>query len=64
MEIEKTVLSACVNNEDISIPDSIKILYQKDIQMEKLRIQLCFLPDLIKRHGELTGHKIKKVTNI
>ena len=64
IDMEKLVLSACVKNENVTIPDSVKDLFQKDIQMEKLKTQLCMLPELIIRHGELTGYKIKTVTNI
>ena len=64
-EIEQMILSACVDHDqDLPIPESVENTYQKDFQMQSLKVQLRLLPDLIKRHGELTGHKICKVTNI
>ena len=32
--------------------------------MDRLSVHLKMLPDIIKRHGEITGIPIKKVTNI
>ena len=49
---------------DFTIPESVHTAYKDDLQMDRLSVHLRMLPDIIKRHGEVTGIPIKKVTNI
>lgn len=60
------LLSACdsKSDKDILIPQLVERIYEKDLQMDKLLLQLKMIPELLGRHKELTGHTIKQVTNI
>ena len=60
------LLSACDSKSDkeILIPQLVERIYEKDLQMDKLLLQLKMIPELLGRHKELTGHTIKQVTNI
>ena len=62
-ECEKMLLNAA-NNFDFTIPESVCTIYKEDIQIDRLSVHLKMLPDIIKRHGEMTGIPIKKVTNV
>ena len=57
-------MSAACGDQEIVVPDSIQEMYQSDISLEPLTMQLKFIPDLIQRHKQLTGVTRKKVTNI
>ena len=58
------LLSAACGDQEIVVPDSVQDMYQSDISMEPLTMQLKLIPDLMQHHKQLTGITIKKVTNI
>ena len=45
------VASSSTGTQDVTIPDVITNAYSEDIDMVKLRIQLCMLPDLLKTYA-------------
>ena len=61
-EIE--MILAAGNGQEFTMPETIQTLYKGDFQTIRLSTHLNMLPDIIKRHGELTGNQIKKVTNV
>ena len=62
-ECEKLLLNAA-NNFDFTIPEPVHTTYKDDLHIDQFSVQLKMLPVIIKRHGEITGIPIKKVTNI
>ena len=50
--LERTLLQACNNRDSIlDIPEEIK-LYSKEIDVERLKLQLQMLPDLLRTYNE------------
>ena len=61
--IEKTLLNSA-NTGDSHISEEVK-LYSKEINIERLKIQLQMLPELIRTYNEKNlSMSIKKVTNL
>ena len=63
-EIEKLLLFAACGGQEVVVPDTVQEMYRSDISMEPLIVQLKLIPDLLRRHKQLTGVAIKKVTNV
>ena len=63
-KMEQLLLSAACGDQEIVVPDAVQVMYESDISMEPLIMQLKLIPDLIHHHKQLTGVTIKKVTNI
>ena len=59
VDMEKMLLSACCDDKETTIPEAVVSIYENDIQMEQLQMQLKLLPDFISQHKEIT---IKNVT--
>ena len=62
-EIEQVLLKSC---NDIPVQFSVEFVekYSTDLNMERLKVQLAMLPDLIKTANEQYHFGIKKVTSI
>ena len=61
-KIEAVILSSCIG-QACPIPDEVSNLYSKDLNLERLQVQLSMLPDLVKSNT-LYGHSLKSVTSI
>ena len=47
----KSILITAANNVDttkVALPETVKLMYQQDIDSHKLELQLHMLPDLVK----------------
>ena len=63
--LERTLLQACNDCDSIlDIPEEIK-LFSKEIDVERLKLQLQMLPDLLRTYNEKNpATVIKRVTNL
>ncbi len=62
-QMEDLMISSC-NNGKISLSDSFCSLYSSDIDIDKLKIQLSLLPDLLRTVNDKKGVAISQVTSI
>lgn len=61
-EIEKILMKSANGEKMESIPEVVKTYIEKDIDLDRLKIQLCLLPDLVKT--AFTETVVTKVTNV
>ena len=62
--LESILLNAFVSDA-IEIPEHIVQLYSKDIEFDRLKVQLQMLPDLLKTFNSAnTSQKVSKVTSL
>lgn len=64
--IEELLLGASktTGTEEISIPDILINAYSEDINMAKLKLQLCMLPDLLKTYANSQNVPNLSVTSL
>ena len=63
IDVENLLLKNA-NNNQVDVSESVIETYGKDLNFEKIQLQLKMIPNLILRHKEITGNTIKKVTNL
>ena len=61
--MEDLLLNSCTK-EIVSLSESFSQLYSSDINIEKLKIQLLLLPDLLSTYNEKEGIAVHRVTSI
>ena len=61
-KIEAVILNSCIG-QACPILDEVSNLYSKDLNIERLQVQLSMLPDLVKSNT-LYSHPLKSVTSI
>ena len=61
-KIEAVILNSCIG-QACQIPDEVSTLYSKDLNLERLQVQLSMLPDLVKSNA-LYSYSLKSVTSI
>ena len=62
--LESILLNAFVSDV-IEVPEHIVELYSKDIEFERLKVQIQMLPDLLKAFNSAnTAQKVSKVTSL
>lgn len=57
------LLVESANGSHCPIPPNIREMYKGDVDMTRLSVHLRMLPDIIKRHGEMAGVPVRRVTN-
>ena len=62
-EIESLLVKSC-NGITVQPSESFAAMYAKDLNLDRLRIQLCMLPDLLRTANEEHELGVKKVTSI
>ena len=62
-QMEDLMITSC-NNGEISLSDRFCSQYASDLDIDKLKIQLFLLPDLLRTVNEKQGVAIHKVTSI
>lgn len=59
VDMDKMLLSACLDDKEATIPEAVLLTYQNDLQMQQLQAQLKLLPDLVSQHREISGTTMK-----
>ena len=61
-KIEAVILNSCIG-QACHLPDEVSTLYSKDLNLERLQVQLSMLPDVV-RSNALYSHSLKSVPSI
>ena len=64
MESMLITVANIVDTTKVAVPETVKVMYQQDIDACKLKLQLHTLPDLVKAFKNLTQLTVTKVSTI